>query len=94
MGIALKKAVRWETLSSSLFAKISKKKREVAARWADSVSSGSGDPELLVPSRINKTLQKAITQPANQCYLDHKTLFNFHQTATKGQAGSHRHQGP
>src|SRR5437899_6267417 len=77
----MKKAERIQKLPPYLFAEIDRLKRAVAARGADLINLGIGDPDTPTPAHIVARLQEAAANPANHRYPDYEGLLAFRQAA-------------
>src|SRR2546425_4538444 len=86
----MKKAERIQKLPPYLFAEIDRLKRAVAARGADLITLGIGDPDTPRPPNIVARLREAAGDPANHRYPDYEGLRAFRQAAgawMKGRYG-------
>ena len=81
MPIQIKKAERIQKLPPYLFAEIDRVKREVAARGADLINLGIGDPDTPTPAHIVARLREAAGNPANHRYPDYEGLLSFREAA-------------
>jgi LL-diaminopimelate aminotransferase len=66
MGIRYSEKLK--KLPPYLFIEIDKKKKEAISRGADIISLGVGDPDMPTPEHIIKSMQEAVTKPANHQY--------------------------
>ncbi|MDR3244076.1 MAG: LL-diaminopimelate aminotransferase [Elusimicrobiota bacterium] len=62
-----------------LFIEIDKKKNEAKAKGADIISLGVGDPDMPTPQHIIKSMQEAVTKPANHQYPFGAGTLSFRQ---------------
>src|SRR6059036_3668844 len=77
----MKKAERIQKLPPYLFAEIDRLKRAVAARGADLINLGIGDPDTPTPAHIVARLREAAGNPANHRYPDYEGLLSFREAA-------------
>src|SRR5438876_11272082 len=77
----MKKAERIQKLPPYLFAEIDRLKRAVAARGADLINLGIGDPDTPTPPDIVARLREAAGNPANHRYPDYEGLLACRQAA-------------
>jgi len=66
-----------------LFIEIDRKKNEAIKRGADIISLGVGDPDLPTPSHIIKSIQEAVTKPANHQYPFGMGLLSYRKAVVK-----------
>src|SRR3989454_11260099 len=83
----MKKAERIQKLPPYLFAEIDRLKRAVAARGADLINLGIGDPDTPTPAHIVARLREAAGDPANHRYPDYEGLLSFRQAAAAWMKG-------
>src|SRR6059036_1958183 len=83
----MKKAERIQKLPPYLFAEIDRLKRAVAARGADLINLGIGDPDTPTPAHIVARLREAEGDPANHRYPDYEGLLSFRQAAAAWMKG-------
>src|SRR3989442_6352138 len=83
----MKKAERIQKLPPYLFAEIDRLKRAVAARGADLINLGVGDPDTPTPAHIVARLREAAGDPANHRYPDYEGLLSFRQAAAAWMKG-------
>src|SRR2546427_10588756 len=83
----MKKAERIQKLPPYLFAEIDRLKRAVAARGADLINLGIGDPDTPTPAHIVARLREAAGNPANHRYPDYEGLLSFRQAAAAWMKG-------
>src|SRR3989442_14920057 len=77
----MKKAERIQKLPPYLFAEIDRLKRAAAARGADLINLGIGDPDTPTPAHIVARLREAAGNPANHRYPDYEGLLSFREAA-------------
>src|SRR5206468_392863 len=85
----MKKAERIQKLPPYLFAEIDRLKREVAARGADLLNLGIGDPDTPTPAHIVARLREAAGNPANHRYPDYEGLLSFREAAAAWMKSRH-----
>src|SRR2546427_8612715 len=83
----MKKAERIQKLPPYLFAEIDRLKRAVAARGADLINLGIGDPDTPTPPHIVARLREAAGNPDNHRYPDYEGLLAFRQAAAAWMKG-------
>src|SRR3989475_8623501 len=83
----VKKAERIQKLPPYLFAEIDRLKRAVAARGADLINLGIGDPDTPTPPHIVARLREAAGNPDNHRYPDYEGLLAFRQAAAAWMKG-------
>src|SRR5947199_396096 len=83
----MKKAERIQKLPPYLFAEIDRLKREVAARGADLINLGIGDPDTPTPAHIVARLREAAGNPANHRYPDYEGLLSFREAVAAWMKG-------
>ncbi|HTD26142.1 MAG TPA: aminotransferase class I/II-fold pyridoxal phosphate-dependent enzyme, partial [Candidatus Elarobacter sp.] len=64
-------------------------KREVAARGADLINLGIGDPDTPTPAHIVARLREAAGNPANHRYPDYEGLLSFREAAAAWMKSRH-----
>lgn len=83
MGGSLTPAERIRSLPPYLFAEIDRAKREMAAKGADIISLGIGDPDTPTPAHIVEALARAAREPCNHCYPEYQGLPEFREAAVE-----------
>jgi LL-diaminopimelate aminotransferase len=81
VAVRILPAERIRRLPPYLFAEIDRMKKEVAARGADLISLGIGDPDTPTFPHIVQALAEAAARPANHRYPDYEGLPAFRAAA-------------
>jgi len=77
----IEKAERLKKLPPYLFKELDKKKSDVAAKGADIIDLGVGDPDMPTPSHIVESLKEASMDPKNQKYPSYSGMNIFKESA-------------
>ncbi len=70
-----------------LFIEIDRKKKAAIEKGADIISLGVGDPDLPTPEHIIKSMQQAVTKPANHQYPFGAGLLSFRKAVADWYKG-------
>src|SRR2546427_9989199 len=83
----MKKAERIQKLPPYLFAEIDRLKRAVAARGADLINLGIGDPDTPTPAHIVARLREAAGRPPHHRHPDYAGLPSLPQAPASWMKG-------